>query len=96
MTDFRRNHPRFWVLQAVLGGFVVSCYLVIFTCWIYRLIWPPDESLRQARYAAWNKEQLSFWSSWREAEMAEREYRMKMNQRSNGHRADGSNGVGPS
>lgn len=62
-------------MQLVMASIIVTFYVIIFICWIYRLIWPADQKLRERRYAAWNQEHLSFWSSWREAEEAERQYK---------------------
>lgn len=71
-------------MQVILGGVIIFFYCVIFTCWIYRLIWPANRELRELRSAAWNDEHLSFWSSWREAEQVEREYKRRSNRHEGG------------
>lgn len=84
LSTINALYSSFRIMQVIMAGFIVTCYVVIFTCWIYRLIWPADQELRNRRYAAWNQEHLSFWSSWREAEEAEREYRKNVSRRNSG------------
>ena len=66
--------PAFWILQAIFGGIVVFQFAVIFVCWLYRLVHPVDPQRKTVRYQAYEQEHLSFWSSFREAEEAERRY----------------------
>lgn len=66
--------PSFWILQAIFAGIVVFEFVVIFSCWLYRLAQPSDPRQKDVRYAAYAQEHLSFWSSWREAELAEQQY----------------------
>ena len=56
-------------------------FLVIFSCWLYRLLRPTDPELKEARSRAWNDEHLSFWGSYREAELAEQKYLMELKTR---------------
>jgi hypothetical protein len=66
--------PAFWILQAVFGGIVVFQFTVIFVCWLYRLLRPADPQRKAVRYQAYEQEHLSFWTSFREAEEAEKRY----------------------
>lgn len=71
--------PAFWILQAVFGAIIVFEFIVIFTCWLYRLVWPADQQRKTVRYQAYEQEHLSFWRSFREAEEAERRYLKEKN-----------------
>lgn len=64
----------FYILQLIWASIIVFEVCVLFFAWLYRLIRPADPAQREARSKAWNQEQLSFWGSYREAEIAERKY----------------------
>ncbi|CAD6569317.1 MAG: hypothetical protein CYPHOPRED_003281 [Cyphobasidiales sp. Tagirdzhanova-0007] len=41
--------PAFWILQITFGGIIVFEFVVIFICWIYRLLKPADPKQKDVR-----------------------------------------------
>lgn len=66
----------FWILQAFFTGYICLAFLLLFPCWLYRIVVPPDPELLAARSKYFEEayDQLNFWGSIRMAEEAEHQY----------------------